>query len=152
MNKKIIYLSIFLVLALFLISSCSQVKGIKMQQDKVADEETEGIITNDEGISGSEPRVITGNKAFYSCWVVELAASGSESGGYYIHTSYYPIESGECVLSRSSSKSCDMMRGICESHKSSGAHYVGLSGLISGRRSVIISTFFELEPIGGWEE
>jgi hypothetical protein len=47
MNKKIIYLSIFLILALFLISACSQVKGVKTETKKVVSEET----TGDEPIS-----------------------------------------------------------------------------------------------------
>jgi hypothetical protein len=39
MNKKIIYLSIVLVLALFLLNSCQQAKGIKVQQKEVAEEQ-----------------------------------------------------------------------------------------------------------------
>jgi hypothetical protein len=42
MNKKIIYLTLFLVLALFLISSCSKVKGVKTEQKEVANEEVSG--------------------------------------------------------------------------------------------------------------
>jgi hypothetical protein len=65
MNKKIIYLSVFLVLALFLISSCqSSVKGVKVQQKKVVEEEQQ---IDDPGFtfrfSQSSPKAIDSHMA-----------------------------------------------------------------------------------------